>query len=135
MGPLDWNMTTADFLSFAKTLYHFTKSQLAELEALYPPSNFPRTVPVNHYDLPYSPGWWASIRAATDQDMGCPSRRGAKWFASSGTEGVWLYHFARPRNGSATVAHGNELTYIWSDLPNLEPPTGTPGDVALSSSM
>lgn len=82
-----------------------------------------------------------------------------------GTEmGVWLYHFTRPRNGSATcvhsrdyyrigafaarftetldtyvvlgrVPHGAELQYVWRDLSALSPPTGTESDVALSESI
>eukprot|EP01046_Picozoa_sp_COSAG06_P012725 COSAG06_NODE_757_length_12510_cov_69.462529_2_plen_73_part_00 len=65
--------------------------------------------------------------------MGCPTKRGAQWFASTPPpplslssledgddddatseaeeeeaaaegHGVWLYHFTRPRNGSATYA-------------------------------
>ena len=33
------------------------------------------------------PQWWAAMRAASDQDMNCPARRGAKWFARGGSSG------------------------------------------------
>ena len=134
-GPLYWNMTQSDFAKFAKGLYNFTASQINELASLYPPSSFPRTEPSadQPYQLPYSPSWWGSIRAASDQDMGCPARRGASWFAAK--HGVWLYHFTRARNGSVTVPHGAELQYVWRDLSALSPPTGTVSDVALSESI
>jgi hypothetical protein len=45
-------MTAKDFLNFAKTLYHFNATELTELAALYPLSNFLRTVPRDQYDLP-----------------------------------------------------------------------------------
>lgn len=85
-----------------------------------PSSSYPRTKPPadQPYQLPYSPSWWAAIRAASDQDMSCPAKRGASWFAMNqmaaaeendkstememASPGVWLYHFTRPRNGSAT---------------------------------
>ena len=33
------------------------------------------------------PQWWAAMRAASDQDMNCPARRGAKWFARASSSG------------------------------------------------
>eukprot|EP01052_Picozoa_sp_SAG31_P052493 SAG31_NODE_12985_length_901_cov_1.518703_1_plen_203_part_00 len=48
------------------------------------------------------------MRAASDQDMRCPARRGARWFAAANAS-VWLYRFVRARNGSETVPHGAEI--------------------------
>eukprot|EP01050_Picozoa_sp_SAG11_P009807 SAG11_NODE_949_length_6408_cov_16.986210_4_plen_204_part_00 len=100
-GPLYWNMTGADFKRWASKQYNLTDAQADELAALYPASDFPRTR--DPEQLPYSPSWWGAIRAATDQDMTCCTKRGARWFANrsaGGRGGVWLYHFTRPRNGS-----------------------------------
>jgi para-nitrobenzyl esterase len=134
---LFYNLSADGFASWASDLYNFSDLQQKEFAALYPAAAFPRT-----YE--YSPHWWAAIRAASDQDMVCPARRGARRFAGPGgpdpedpeaSRGAWLYSFTRPRNGSEVVQHGAELEYVWRQLSALRPPTGTPADEALSSAL
>lgn len=124
---LYWNMTAKDFEQWAHDLYNFTTEQRAELTSLYPEFAFPRSA----Y---YSPWWWATVRAASDQDMKCPARRGARWFAAANAS-VWLYRFVRPRNGSETVPHTAEVPYVWHDLGAVGPPTGTDADIELSDEL